>query len=354
MSLTRDDLRAAVAMGTISEAQAADIVRLAEARAGARENLGGLDEPFELFRGFNEVFIVVGLTILYAGWAGVTGLTLSFSSAGSGQVMLLAGTAMALIALLAGYFTLRRRMVAPSIALTVMFALSAIQLGFGLGDALSDQTPTVWAIAGGMTALALGGWWAVFRVPFTLLPLSLAVFGTVFALTLWSGASLTDARQMFLLSGTGPFSLITIALGLIALALALRFDMSDPHRVTRRAQNGFWLHIIAAPAIVNTVALTLFEIGTGPALAGLAGFVTGMALFAIIIDRRSFLIAGIGYIVALAFTVIEGNAFVIILGLGAGLVFLGARWERLRTALMTSLPAFPGKTRLPPYAKDLT
>jgi hypothetical protein len=32
-------------------------------------------------------------------------------------------------------------------------------------------------------------------------------------------------------------------------------------------------------------------------------------------------------------------------------VLLGATWERLRTALMTALPAFPGKDRLPPYAK---
>jgi hypothetical protein len=30
----------------------------------------GLDEPFELFKGFNEIFIVVGLTILYLGLPG--------------------------------------------------------------------------------------------------------------------------------------------------------------------------------------------------------------------------------------------------------------------------------------------
>jgi hypothetical protein len=41
-----------------------------------RTHLTGLDEPFELFKGFNEIFIVVGLTILYLGFAGITGLTL--------------------------------------------------------------------------------------------------------------------------------------------------------------------------------------------------------------------------------------------------------------------------------------
>jgi hypothetical protein len=82
----------------------------------------------------------------------------------------------------------------------------------------------------------------------------------------------------------------------------------------------------------------------------LLGFVTLMALFAIVIDRRSFLVAGIGYVVAVLFLVAEGQAALILLILGMGLVLLGARWEKLRGALMRGLPAFPGKTRLPPWA----
>jgi hypothetical protein len=27
----------------------------------------------------------------------------------------------------------------------------------------------------------------------------------------------------------------------------MAFDMSDPHRVTRRAAQGFWLHVVARP-----------------------------------------------------------------------------------------------------------
>ena len=352
MTLSRDDLRAAVSVGTITEAQAAHILSLADARRGARENLAGLDEPFELFKGFNEIFIVVGLAILYGGWAGITGLSVLFSEAQGFSAVLYAALGMILIALLARYFTLTRRMVAPSIALSIMFALSSIQFSSGLGNMASSQTPTVWSITAGLTAIWLLVYWLAFRVPFTLLLLALSIFGTVFALTLVGGASLLDARQMFLLSGTGPFSIITIGLGFIGLAAALWFDMSDPHRVTRRAQNGFWLHIIAAPAIVNTVALSLFESGTSGALLLLTAFLTLMALFAIIIDRRSFLVAGIGYVVAIAFTVVDGNAFLIILLLGAGLVFLGAQWEAMRRTLMTALPEFPGKTRLPPYLKD--
>ncbi len=354
MTLSKDDIRASVASGTITEAQAASILAQSDARRGVRENLEGLDEPFELFKGFNEIFIVVGLGILFSGWFGVTGLASLMGGQNSSSGTLFAVTAMGIIALLARYFTLKRRMVAPSIALSLMFATSAMQFGFGVGNILSTQTPIVWATASCAVALWMLLFWGIFRVPFALLLVALSVFATTFCLTLVGGASLSDARQMFVLSGTGPFSLLTIALGLIGLGIALHFDMSDPHRVTRRAQNGFWMHIVAAPAIVNTIAITLFQSDSPGALLVLALFLVGMSLFAVIIDRRSFLVAGIGYIVALAFTLVEGNVFFVIILLGAGLVFLGAKWESIRCTLMSALPNFPGKTRLPPYAKDLS
>ena len=74
-----------------------------------------------------------------------------------------------------------------------------------------------------------------------------------------------------------------------------------------------------------------------------------MAVFAMIIDRRSFLVAGIGYIVAIAIAVLEGNAAIVILILGLGLVLMGAKWEGLRTRIMDALPDFPGKDKLPPW-----
>jgi len=71
--IERDDLRAAVGAGIVTEAQAAALAALSDSRRGARENLTPGDEPFELFKGFNEIFIVIGLLILTVGWAGVLG-----------------------------------------------------------------------------------------------------------------------------------------------------------------------------------------------------------------------------------------------------------------------------------------
>ena len=350
MSLSRDDLRAAVAAGMISEAQAASVLALSEARAGVRERASGLDEPFELFKGFNEIFIVVGLVILYAGWMGITGVS-AVTSLGptTASFAFYAGITMATSAALAGYFTLKRRMVAPSIALTVMFGLAALQLGASLGWqwGLNFQERAV--ATGGLATAAMLGWYAAFRIPFSMALVALGVFATAGAALILRGAGLPRPEELFLLSADGPFAVLTIVLGLVALGVAMAFDMSDPHRVTRRAQTGFWLHVIAAPAIVNTVALTLFTDGSPTAQLILVAFLSFLAIFAVVIDRRSFLVAGVGYVVALSLGVLEDQAMLAILILGLGLVLLGAFWEKLRAGLMRALPRFPGKDRLPPW-----
>lgn len=70
--IDKDDLKAAVSASVVSEKQAASLMSLAHSRTGARENLEPGDEPFELFKGFNEIFIVIGLVILATGWWGVS------------------------------------------------------------------------------------------------------------------------------------------------------------------------------------------------------------------------------------------------------------------------------------------
>lgn len=347
--ITRDDVRAAVASGTLTEAQAASLIVLSEERAGVRAHLSGLDEPFELFRGFNEIFIVVGLAILYMGFAGVAGMTLFGTMSGYRLGMIYAGVGMGAVILLANYFTLKRRMVAPSIALSVMFGLLAGQFGISFAAMLDLNTPATLTTAAGIAGVALTGYYALFRVPFAVALIAISVYATAFGVTTLGGTFPDDPRDIFLLSADGPFAVITMSLGIVGLFIAMWFDMSDPHRVTRRAAAGFWLHVIAAPALVNTIALTLFENGSIPAQITLAAFIALLAVIAVVIDRRSFLVSGVGYVVALAITVTEGQAFFAILILGAGLVLLGARWEVLRRAIMRALPPFPGKTRLPPY-----
>ena len=344
------DLRAAVAAGMITEAQAASVLALSQQRHGLRSAAAPVEEPFDLFRGFNEIFIVVGLVILFAGWTGVTGVSaLGAVGPTSLRFAVFAALGMGLLAALAGYFTLRRRMVAPSIALTIMFALAALQFGASLGWQMGLAFQERAVATAGFATVALLGWYGLFRIPFAMALVALGVFATTGAALILRGAGLPDPREIFLLSADGPFAWVTVLLGLAALGVAMAFDMSDPYRVTRRAQTGFWLHVVAAPAIVNTIALTLFTDGSADAQLLLVAFLAFLALFAVVIDRRSFLIAGVGYVVALSMGVLEDRAMLAILLLGLGLVLLGAFWERLRAGVMRALPAFPGKHLLPPW-----
>jgi hypothetical protein len=153
---------------------------------------------------------------------------------------------------------------------------------------------------------------------------------------------------MFRLSASGPFAWITLILGIAVFAVAMWFDMSDPHRVTRRSANGFWLHVVAAPALVNTVALSLLDQG-GMANLILLVILALFAIVAIVIDRRSFLIAAIGYIVALSLTVFRGDSAALpILLLGIILLLLGAFWAPIRATFLRPLAGVLPLDRLPP------
>jgi hypothetical protein len=366
--LARDDLRAAVAAGVLSEAQASRLMALAEARAGYRGAMAADDEPFELFRGFNEVFVALGVALL---GAGVWTLALLQGVGASGPQALAAGVAW----LLAEYLTRRRRMVLPSLLLAIGFVAPAAGLAGTqamawllretepgrLGELMASggfgATIGLAACLGG--ALAALAFYLRFRLPFAVFLVGLAGF----AAALIAGGLLDPVRimssggvrlsKLFDLRAQGGLGLVTLGFGLACFAVAMAFDLRDPHRVSRLSACGFWLHLIAAPAIVNTLALTLWSL---PGLLGAIGLglaVAFMAAVALVIDRRSFLMATVVWL-----AVLLGSAFgagtmataLLLLALGGFLTATGAGWARLRGLLMEALPNFPAKDRLPPWS----
>ncbi len=348
--IERDDIKAAVASGLINEGQAAGLISLSYSRRGARENLEPGDEPFELFKGFNEIFIVIGLLILSFGWFSVVALVLA-DQVGSFQrnTAFICVVGAGLLWLLSEYFVRKRRMVAPAIALSVIFAsnaatgfLSAMSEPFMIAQNDYSSVPVPLLLA---TGAVLVYWWR-FRVPFAMAMIALGLFTVAIVYAASREGRVADFNELFLLSADGPFAWITLVLGLLVFAVAMFFDMSDPHRVTRRSANGFWLHVVAAPALVNTMALSLLDQDSNLILL----FVLMLfAVVAIVIDRRSFLIAAIGYIVILGATLFEGDgAAVTVLVLGIVLLLLGAFWEKIRARILRLMPDFVPLHRLPP------
>jgi len=253
---------------------------------------------------------------------------------------------------LSEYFVRRRLMVAPAIALSVLFALNA---GFALVAyfaqpfmvAQEDFSSLPLPFALGTVALLV--YWFRFRVPFAMAMIAVGLFIVAMLIAATMGGTPENLSDLFLLSAGGPFAWITLILGLVVFAVAMWFDGSDPHRVTRRSANGFWLHVVAAPALVNTIALSLLDNDTASANIILLCVLFLFALVAIIIDRRSFLIAAIGYVVVVASAILDGDgAFTTIIVLGIVLLLLGAFWERIRARLLRLMPGFIPLHRLPP------
>ena len=353
------DLRAAVAAGHLSEAQAAQVMALAQARAGTRAGLPVEDEPFEFFRGFAEIFVAIGLAILFAGLS--VGVTL-FS--GAAAIILLPAVWAAVAWGMAGYFTLKRRMNLPSMVLVIAFSagiyLSALT---ALGNLDAGIRLSVIGAAL-VTVGALSAWYARFKLPFTMAVLAsfalMAIYGATASLdSLGEMRGVSGVEGLFDLRQSPQFALSTLGFGAVVFAVAMWFDLRDPHRIGRHSATAFWLHLAAAMALVNTAAVTMMNLGGTTGMLATAGVMIVMTLLALLIDRRSFLTAGIFYVAAVIIWLVRDAAglgvmsrtAVILVLLGGLFTALGTWWVPLRGALLRALPDFPGKNRLPPYVR---
>lgn len=349
------DLRAAVASGLLSEVQAAGLSALAHDRAGRRAAMPAEDEPFEFFKGFSEIFVSVGLVILLAGIA----LLLSWFG-GITMLIVLPLICAGIAWWWATYFTLERRMNLPSMVLAGAFGSGVYFSVFTMLNRGQLPDRGFFVLAALVAMAAMGVWYRRFRLPFAMFILGLfglaAIYGLTASLESVEGFAGGFGGGVFDLRSSPQFSLATLLFGIGAFLGGMWFDTRDPHRLGRHAATAFWLHLLAAPALVNTVALTLFNIGGTVGMIATAIALLLIAILALVIDRRSFLTAGIVYIALVISWVVRGEAdggvghwSAILLILGLFITALGTWWVPLRSALMRALPSFPGKNRLPPY-----
>jgi hypothetical protein len=358
MSFEPEDLRAAVAAGILSEAQAASVTALSNDRAGKRAAMPHEDEPFEFFRGFSEIFVSIGLIILLSGIAAMLAWF-----GGVAMLVLLPLICAGICWWWATYFTLKRRMNLPSMVLASAFGtgiyISAIT-AFGQADLpLRGAVVTAFVLA----ALGMAVWYRVFRLPFAVFVLGLFALGGLYSLTASVdslGGFVMGSRSgmdgLFDLRESPQFAFATLAFGIVAFLAGMWFDTRDPHRLGRHAATAFWLHLLAAPALVNTVALTLYNTGGAGGIGLLIVVLLVITVLALVIDRRSFLTAAIAYIaLVLAWVVGDGGNFgtwtFILIALGGIITAIGTWWVPLRAGVMRALPNFPGKSSLPPYAR---
>ncbi|HYD25144.1 MAG TPA: hypothetical protein VEB68_10125 [Croceibacterium sp.] len=330
------DLQDAVAAGAIS-AEAARSLRAHVSAARATPVTD--EESFRLVTSFNDIFVTIAAVLLLVAMGGIG----QAIAPGVGGV-LVAAAAWAM----AEFFTRKRRMALPSIVLLLAFVggIVAAPLEF-VSDALPDpeNDRIVGLIFTGIfIAAAVGAWfhWRRFKVPITVAAGAGAVAATAIALILTAIGPQPgmDAEELVM-------PLVFVA-GLAMFAYAMRWDISDRARETRRSDVAFWLHLLAAPMIAHPLFNWLGiidgdNIGAGSA-AGVLLIYVAMGMVALAVDRRALLVSALAYVlIALTwlfdeFGAVELNVALTALVIGSALLTLSAFWTPIRAALVGQLP----------------
>lgn len=364
-----EDINSAVAAGAFSAEAAA---RLRAHVSAARELPRVDEENFRLVSSFNDIFVTIGVVILLMA-AGAIGQQIGAAFAGNPvrvgngasdremaefarSVSLRQGLGLAIGAtlvaaaswFLAEFFTRKRRMALPSIVLLLAFVGAVFAAMTGVGRALVVSEGAVSAapfITGAGLAAAFAAWrhWKRFAVPITVAAGAAALCVTLIALV---GAIIDAAGFEFMDRVMLP--LVAIA-GIAVFAVAMRWDMSDRERVTRRSDVAFWLHLLAAPMIAHPLfsALGIMDGGETIGVAAALGVVAVYVLFGLValaIDRRALLVSALAYVLAALtflfdrFGAVELNFALTALVIGSALLTLSAFWSPIRARVVAMLP----------------
>ncbi len=350
--LTDVELEAVVAEGIIDAGQAKQLAAFLANRSNGdpwrvEEDETAETEDVRFARGFHDIFIAVGVGLLFVG------LTTAGSVTDNLTLVLAVSTVVALG--LAEFLAGKRRLVLPSIVLCLAFMLCAAG---AVGSALDQKFSGLFRTGDGVSlmAMSLTGiaaaliFYLRYRLPFALGVLAAGGVALALSVLLLIDPDIVENYSI-------PIFLIA---GLCVFAAAMAFDISDPGRKTLRADNAFWLHLLAAPLLVHSI-LAFVSTGqdTGHELAGAGAVIAvflALALVALLVDRRAMLVVGLGYFGAAIATVIgEASdeagtvAAITLIILGIGVVALGSGWQATRALLFRILPLSGDVSRkLPP------
>ena len=353
---SQNDLDEAVAAGALS-ADSANALRAFVDQQGSSSAVD--EEHFRLITGFNDIFVSIAAAILLfaVGWIGQSigqslGMIVDVDGPSPLAPLFVAATAWGL----ALFFTAKRRMALPSILLLLAFvggvlAFSGFSLVLAFGPDNLENNERAAALIGSAAAAiaAAGAWlhWQRFRVPITVAAGAAAVAAIAIGLLASAIGNVANIQDIVL-----GFVLL---LGVGMFLFAMRWDSSDPARVTRRSDVAFWQHLLAAPMIVHPI-FTLLGLNDGNATIG-EGLVVvllyiAMGVTALAIDRRALLVSALAYVLYALnelfrqFGAVELNLALTALVIGSALLLLSAFWHQARAMVVRPLPDSL-KARLP-------
>ncbi|MDX1144078.1 hypothetical protein GOL39_15695 [Sinorhizobium medicae] len=295
-------------------------------------------EQPRFLRGFHDILITIGVVVVLVGLWGI-----------GGAIVVLPA-----IVILAEILVGRQRLALPAVSLTLALAHWVAQGMFGVfavwRPAWQSDTYVLAYVCAFPAPLGLFYW--RYRVPLSFALFLLSIAAVMVALVF---VILEKAFGASFILETYPHVAATILLvaALAVFALAMRYDISDPHRLTLRSDIAFWLHLAAAPALLYAMLGFIVTFGQGGIWWGEGGLgqavavVFLVALFmtiGLVIDRRAFVTSGLLSLGAAIWTILQKSGasfdtyvFVVFAAVGLTVLVIGIFWQPLRRAAMSLL-----------------
>ncbi|MCC0037221.1 MAG: hypothetical protein H6887_18400 [Hoeflea sp.] len=371
----------AVNAGIVSAAQRDALLSLALERRGPAESpVLSVDDQMRLVGGGNDIFVTVGIVLLFSGALFALQAVLPHDS------MMLAALLATGSWIVAEIVTRQKRMRLSSTLLALVFSASILTLlvdfigtQFSLPGAINafsllalkdDALPIGLILAGGLIGAA-ALYFIRFKVPVLAAIVAISATGFAFLIAVLvyyeqmvSGSIAAPAPDQLAQVVSSALS-IPLVCGFVVFAVAVILDLRDRERQTVWSDCAFWLHVVSAPLLVHP----LFILATGQdVLAGriepgmgasilLGLMIAAFVLVALAIDRRSLLAPTLAYFGSVGiYYLVNGAAnttgippfALILLTIGAIVILFGAGWQRIRRLIISPLLPTSVLERLPP------
>jgi hypothetical protein len=306
-------LENAVKQGIISTEQAVslfDFFEKEKAKASLTENTG---EQLKFMRSFGDIFIALGVVLL------------AFTSSQLAVNTIYQFITIVAFFLISEWLVGYKRLVLPGITILLSilyFVNEVVDATSGVHESLD-----VFLM---ITAALL--FYFRYKMPFSLYPVAV---GCIYLSIELLGINVIEHPYIFIL------------LGLVVFIVAMWYDSRDTQRVTSLSDNGFWLHLLAAPLIVHGVMVSLFLSNNNSLQSNSLSILLLFTLFffiALFVDRRAILVSSFAYALYAVFKFayqqfmqVDNMTLFIFMGVGIFIIFFGTYWYKVRKLVFSPI-----------------
>jgi len=339
--ISTDSLSVAVREGVITQAQADAILAIKVRREGG-------DEPFALVNNFGDLFLCLGLLIVYLSMSRFAGM---FGVAPTTVFLLFA----ALFWVLAEIFVFKARRKFPAVVSVLLFIWLGVQAYMTVAP---DSFSWTSILAGRGEIGLLGVLTALFAITLIRFRLPILVLGLAV-----SAVGLVFTYAMRHVEPLAAFSVLALC-GAALLAAGIYLDSRDRDRKGQEHEWALWLFVVGSPLMVHGMMLyvlkdhvAMFAIGVSSGnpdlliaqLGTVVWMISGLALaftfVGLVLDRRSLVASSLLYFTAvLTYAAYQSGAGMMVivagvpLAIGLLVIVLGLAWNPLRNLVLRAVP----------------